>query len=967
MAKAVLASIALASITQAADVYVPGVVTRYFYDIPGANNSVDNILNHPLYPDAAHRIDYVTEMGSPQTANPNIENYGMVLKALVTPPTTGQYIFYVSGDDNCALYLSTDDSPVNKRLIAREPEWNGFKSWTTLDRRPVSANIDPAQRQPNISLPVSLVGNRRYYIEAIMKEGGGGDNLSVGWSQGTTIPATDDEIAILDASVIGTIAPDAPVFRRQPQDQTILQNRRATLTAWGQGTPANNTAPDATLIAPVTTLQWYQGTTPIPDATNGVLTTPVLSAAGTQSFYAVLTDGSQTATSRVATVTVSADAVAPRIANALSAASFDKVTVTFDEGMSSTGLGTASNYSISGGITVSSVEVISDRQVRLSTSRQPGDQQFTLTVNNVTDLAGNRLTANTRTFRSFVFKTGLVVYERWNGIGGTALNDTTTNVVNERAADVTSVVAGFQAPTGVANDFVARLTTYFVPATTGDYVFFMSADDGAHLYLSTDENPANAKRIAAEPQWNDPRQWRLTARRNVDSPENRSDTYLETEWATGNTISLTAGRRYFMQLYYKEGGGGDNAGATMSLASAVTDTNPANGSETTMTGSLIGNFVDPTTLPPILVSRPSGRDFTRGESVSLAPTVESAVPLTRVQWFRNKVAIPGGTNLIYTIPSAGVGDIGDYYVVVENANGSADSGGDNNIRLLMKGGFVVEAEDFNHGGGQSVAGANTQPVAASLYAGLDGLPGIDFHLGNQSTTDAAANGNAYRNGYSDPTLGPVAFPIAPEELGNIDIGVDNGDETHRRRGDYVATTNYKIGWNSAGEWFNYTRNFPAGRYSAVLGASRDVSDANRIQSSLSKVTSGVTGTTQTVEVLGTIAANGTGGWSSLDILPYRGTNGNVAVFELGANTTIRITNTSTGEDHDIDYLILYPAPAEAGRITGFRRDGTDLVIDFTGSLSSSDSLGGTYAPITGTGTVRIPLNSGATTRFFRAQ
>jgi hypothetical protein len=205
------------------------------------------------------------------------------------------------------------------------------------------------------------------------------------------------------AAVIRTIAPDAPVYRRQPQDQAILQNRRATLAAWGQGTPANNTAPDATLIAPVTTLQWYQGTTPIPDATNGVLTTPVLSAVGTQSFYAVLTDGSQTATSRVATVTVSADAVAPQIASALSAASFDKVTVTFDEGMSSTGLGTASNYSISGGITVSSVEVISDRQVRLSTSRQPGDQQFTLTVNNVTDLAGNRLTAKTRTFRSFVF------------------------------------------------------------------------------------------------------------------------------------------------------------------------------------------------------------------------------------------------------------------------------------------------------------------------------------------------------------------------------------------------------------------------------------------------------------------------------------------------------------------------------------------------------------------------------------
>ena len=967
LVKAAIASLAMAGLAQAADVYVPGVVTRYFINIPGANNSVDNVLNHPLYPDSADRIDYVTEMGSPQTANPNIENYGMVLKGLVTPATSGAYIFYVSGDDNCALYLSTDDNPANKRLIAREPEWNGFKSWTTADRRPASANVDPAQRQPNISLPVTLTANRRYYIEAIMKEGGGGDNLSVGWSPGSTIPATDDEIAILDASVIGTMAPNVPTFRRQPADSTITQNRTATLSAYGQGTPANNTAADATLIAPVTTIQWYRGGTAIADATNNVLTTPVLSAVGAQTFYAVLTDGSQTATSRVATVTVAADTTAPTIASALSSASFASVTVTFDEGMSATGLGTASNYSISGGVTVTGATVVSDRVVRLSTSRQPGDQQFTLTVNNLTDLAGNRLTANTRTFRSFVFKAGLVSYERWNGIGGTSLSDTTTNVVNERAADVVGVQSRFQSPLNVANDFVARLTTYVVPATTGDYVFFMSADDGAALYLSTDENPANAKLIAKEPSWNDQRQWRITDRRNADSPENRSDTFLETEWPSGNTVTLTAGRKYFLQLYYKEGGGGDNGGATMALASAVTDTNPANGSDSTLTGSLVGNFVDPTTLPPIITTGPAGKDFARGEAVTLTAVVDSAAPLTSVQWYRNKVAIPGANTLTYTIASAGVGDIGDYYVSVANANGSADSQPDNNCRLLMKGGFVVEAEDFNHGGGLTVAAANTQPVAADLYAGLDGLPGIDFHLRDQSTTAAGSNGNNYRNGYNDASGNPVDFPTAPEELGNPDVVSDNGDTNHRRRGDYVATKNYKIGWNSAGEWYNYTRNFPAGRYNAVLAASRDVSDANRIQSSLSKVTGGVSTTTQTVEVLGTIRANGTGGWSSLDILPYRAADGSVAVFELGANTTVRVTNTSSGEDHDIDYLIFYPAPAEAGRITGFRRDGSDLVIDFTGSLSSSDSLNGTYAPVSGSGSVRVPLGAGSTMRFYRAQ
>ncbi|MEY2789237.1 MAG: hypothetical protein RLZZ34_2380, partial [Verrucomicrobiota bacterium] len=196
----VSSSALVATVAQAADVYTPGVMMRRFWNLPGLNNDWRNVTNNVRYPDAPERTDYVAEMGSPQTADPNIENYGLVISGLVTPTTTGSYIFYVSGDDNCALYLSTDDSPANKKLIAVEPEWNGFKGWTTADRRPVSANLDPKQVRPNTSLPVQLTANKRYYIEAIVKEGGGGDALSVGWTQGTTPATTDDEVAILDAS-----------------------------------------------------------------------------------------------------------------------------------------------------------------------------------------------------------------------------------------------------------------------------------------------------------------------------------------------------------------------------------------------------------------------------------------------------------------------------------------------------------------------------------------------------------------------------------------------------------------------------------------------------------------------------------------------------------------------------------------------------------------------------------------------
>jgi len=376
----VSSSALVATVAQAAEVYTPGVMMRRFWNLPGLNNDWRNVTNNVRYPDAPDRTDYVAEMGSPQTADPNIENYGLVLSGLVTPPTTGQYIFYVSGDDNCALYLSTDDSPANKKLIAVEPEWNGFKGWTTADRRPVSANLDPKQVRPNTSLPVQLTANKRYYIEAIVKEGGGGDALSVGWTQGTTPATTDDEVAILDASVIGTMAPNAPAFRIEPKDGTVLQNRPAQLSAFGLGTPANNLAADPTKIAPVTTLQWFQNDKAIDGATNSELTSSILTAAGSAKFYAVLTDGAQKATSRVATITVSADAVAPQLAKAVSSASFDTVVVTFDEGMTAGPLGTAANYTISGGVSVSKVDVLSDREVRLTTSRQPARSVTLFTV-----------------------------------------------------------------------------------------------------------------------------------------------------------------------------------------------------------------------------------------------------------------------------------------------------------------------------------------------------------------------------------------------------------------------------------------------------------------------------------------------------------------------------------------------------------------------------------------------------------
>ena len=53
----------------------------------------------------------------------------------------------------------------------------------------------------SVSEPIKLVGNKRYYIELIVGEGGGGDNMAVAWKMpGGNAP--DIEVPQFQASIL---------------------------------------------------------------------------------------------------------------------------------------------------------------------------------------------------------------------------------------------------------------------------------------------------------------------------------------------------------------------------------------------------------------------------------------------------------------------------------------------------------------------------------------------------------------------------------------------------------------------------------------------------------------------------------------------------------------------------------------------------------------------------------------------
>lgn len=94
------------------------------------------------------------------------DNYGARIRGYVCAPETGNYVFYISGDDNSELWLSTDDDPANKRLIASS-KWTNPNQWDKY-----------ATQQ---STEIALIKGQRYYIEALHKEAAGADHLAVGW------------------------------------------------------------------------------------------------------------------------------------------------------------------------------------------------------------------------------------------------------------------------------------------------------------------------------------------------------------------------------------------------------------------------------------------------------------------------------------------------------------------------------------------------------------------------------------------------------------------------------------------------------------------------------------------------------------------------------------------------------------------------------------------------------------------
>ncbi|HTI69173.1 MAG TPA: LamG-like jellyroll fold domain-containing protein [Candidatus Limnocylindria bacterium] len=192
--------------------------------------------------------------------------------------------------------------------------------------------------------------------------------------------------------------------------------------------------------------------------------------------------------------------------------------------------------------------------------------QATVTLpGSATSVVGTKLILATSTS-----KVGSCLQQRFDGQARPNLEDPTFDYTNP---SFSKVLSSWDTPQGQGNNYAQRVQGLFVAPSTGDYIFYLSADDDTDLFLGTDSTAASKRLIAQETSWDSYLNWP-----SAGSPR-RSDT------ANGR-IHLTAGNSYYLEMIHHQGGGSDNATVTYSIPSAG-ESDPTSGAATRITGAVV--------------------------------------------------------------------------------------------------------------------------------------------------------------------------------------------------------------------------------------------------------------------------------------------------------------------------------------------------------------------------------------------
>jgi hypothetical protein len=452
----------------------------------------------------------------------------------------------------------------------------------------------------------------------------------------------------MNAIYLVELAPPAPVsiVQQPPAAVTVEEFRLVTLSARADGVPLPR-------------YQWYKDGTAIEGATRRIYTITNAAIEDSGDYFVIAENLLNSATSSSATLTVLPDTNAPVVVRAAGSATFDRITVEFNEVLDAASIGDPFNFmvsSVGGPLQVDAVALSPDgKSILLTTGPQTPDTEYSVTVSAVTDLAGNGIGTGTGSFRSWVNSGACAgaIFEAFNGTPGPAtagvIAGNTVNLLTSHPSypDNPSerlLLTRFDSREAYPDDthegYGGRIRGVFIPPYSGDWVLYLRCDDGAQLFFNPNGPDASGKVLV------------------------REFSGVNANFASGAStpFMLTAGQAYYMEALYKEGVGGDY----LQVAAKVTSDTNAPNSLAPIPGAWLGFPAAPPGIAPDfgVTQQPVNQSVTENSIVTFTVGVNNprGLPVC-YQWTRDGADIPGANNSSYTFGPVPLADNGARFQV----------------------------------------------------------------------------------------------------------------------------------------------------------------------------------------------------------------------------------------------------------------------------------------------------------------
>ncbi|RYD20726.1 MAG: hypothetical protein EOP88_13950, partial [Verrucomicrobiaceae bacterium] len=455
-----------------------------------SGNAVGDLTSAAVYPASPTSTGTLAADSGFVAPTDVTDNFGERVSGYIVAPEDGRYTFWIASDENSELWLSTDGHPTNRVKIAAVSGAVAAQAWDT----------QAGQK----SVPIALLTGKRYYIEALHKDGTGGDHLSVAW-QG---PSFDRRVITNGYLESPLVIPGNPGLKREVW-AGIAGTTVSNLTSSAAFTGGRPTARGVltTFESPANFADNYG------ERVTGLLVPP---ESGNYKFWIASND---TAELWLSTDTNPAS----------------RVKIASNTGVTGVRAWTATASQESGWITLTQ-----GQRYHIEVLHKEGTLSDHMAVAwQGPSFARQIIDGRFLEYPGTIPAPAYLKREIWTGVGGNNVTDLTGLSSYPNSPNQTQTLNTFESPTNTADNYGQKVSGYFIAPVAGSYQFWIASDDGGELWLATNGVPANKTRIAYTTGATGQKDW----------------TKFPTQASAA--IALTAGQRCYIEALHKEGGGDD--------------------------------------------------------------------------------------------------------------------------------------------------------------------------------------------------------------------------------------------------------------------------------------------------------------------------------------------------------------------------------------------------------------------------